>query len=660
MSLLESKKFELVSPYEPAGDQPRAIQQIVESIQAGNPHQTLLGVTGSGKTLTMAHVIAQLNRPTLVIAHNKTLAGQLCSELKAFFPNNIVEYFISYYDYYQPEAYLPARDVYIEKEAQINEEIERLRHSATRALLTRTDVIIVASVSCIYGLGLPEDYLRGVIYLKVGEQCARKDLLANLERAQYERNDLEVKQGRYRISGETVDIYGAWDEALIRILFFGDEIEEITRVHPVSGEVIETCSKIEVFPATHYVVNTSLDSCLSAIKAELTERLKELESQGRTLEAHRLKQRTKYDMEMMAEMGYCKGIENYSRHVSNRPAGTAPGVLLDFFPNGFLTMIDESHTTIPQIRGMYEGDKSRKTVLIEHGFRLPSALDNRPLKFAEFSDKVNPCLYVSATPGPYELEHSAPHIFEQIIRPTGLVDPELEVRPTLHQMDNLMSEIQKRIEKNERTLVTTVTKRLSEDISQFLEEKGLKVKYLHSEIHTLDRLDILHDLRTGVCDVLVGVNLLREGLDLPEVSLVAIMDADKEGFLRNERSLIQTIGRAARNINGKVILYADKITPSMDKAITETLRRRKIQLEHNKAHNITPKTIIREIRDLRSEDRDSLKKQIETLKPDSPTQLLKLLSKLEKDMNEAAKNLEFELAAVLRDQIEALKEQSVK
>ncbi len=648
--------FKLVSDYQPSGDQPKAINELVTNLRNGDSRQVLLGVTGSGKTFTMANVIATLNKPTLVIAHNKTLAAQLCSELREFFPDNAVEYFISYYDYYQPEAYIPARDAYIEKEAQINENIERLRHSATRSLLIRKDVIIVASVSCIYGLGLPEDYIRGVIPIKVGEEIKRHDLLARLERVQYERNDIELQRGRYRVQGETIEIYESWDEAVVRILFFGDEVDKIWRMHPISGEILEEKDSVDIFPATHYVINTNLHHCLAEIKAEMEAQVKQFLSEDKLLEAKRIEQRTKYDMEMMAEMGYCKGIENYSRIISGRNAGDAPGVLMDFFPKDFLTIIDESHVTVPQIRGMYEGDKSRKSVLVQYGFRLPSAIDNRPLKFDEFNDKINQCIYVSATPSAYELQQSGGSIVEQIIRPTGLIDPEIDVRPTLNQIDNLITEIQARIAKKERVLITAVTKQLSEDISTYLDEKGIKVRYLHSDIHSLDRLDILHDLRLGKFDVLVGVNLLREGLDLPEVSLVAIMDADKEGFLRNERSLIQTIGRAARNINGKVILYADKMTDSMNRAITETNRRRQIQMAHNEAHGIVPQSVSKKIKDIRSDERDTLKTMITDIEKVSPEKLPSIVSKLEKDMKEAAKNLEFELAAVLRDQIEKLKQ----
>ncbi len=651
--------FQLVSDFEPAGDQPEAIDALVKGIQENKKYQVLLGVTGSGKTFTIANVIAKLNRPALIIAHNKTLAAQLCSEFREFFPHNIVEYFISYYDYYQPEAYIPSRDAYIEKEAQINQEIERLRHSATRALLMRRDVIIVASVSCIYGLGLPEDYMKGILTLKVGQLMPRHALLSHLERVQYERNDFELIRGRYRVLGETVDIFGVWDENVIRLCFFGEEIDRILIIHKVSGEIIENLDHIDIFPGTHYVVQDNLNRPIAAIKAELKERLIELNEDEKIVEAKRLEQRTNYDLDMMAEMGYCKGIENYSRHVSGRAPGEAPGVLLDFFPKDFLTIIDESHVTFPQVRGMYEGDRSRKQTLIQYGFRLPSALDNRPLKFPEFEEKMGLSIAVSATPGPYELGKTGGEIIQQIIRPTGLLDPEIVVKPTAHQMDDLVQNIYARVGKKERVLITAITKQLSEDITQYLEAAGIKVQYLHSDIQALDRIDILHDLRAGKYDVLVGVNLLREGLDLPEVSLVAIMDADKEGFLRNERSLIQTIGRAARNAQGKVILYADKLTDSMKKAIDETNRRRKIQKDFNTAHGITPKTIIKKLADIRDKDRQRL---IELKKEElavTAETLPQLLSKLEKEMKDAAKNLEFEIAAALRDQIETLKNTSL-
>lgn len=646
--------FKLISPYSPSGDQPRAIEALVHGLEANKKHQTLLGVTGSGKTYTMANIIATLNKPALVIAHNKTLAAQLCAEFKAFFPENAVEYFVSYYDYYQPEAYIPSRDAYIEKEADINSEIERLRHSATRSLFIRNDVIIVASVSCIYGLGMPETYLNSVIHLSIGEEYNRTSLLYELDKIQYERNDIDLKQGRYRIKGETIDLFPSWEENILRLSFFGDELESIHMIHPVTGQPLTELSTFSIFPATHYVIDTHDDHIFSAIKSELHERVAELKKENKELEAHRLTQRTNYDLEMMKEVGYCKGIENYSRHLAGRKAGETGGVLLDFFPKDFITFIDESHVTLPQIRGMYKGDQSRKQALVDHGFRLPSAKDNRPLTFEEFEQKVDRCIYVSATPGDYELEHD-PTPIEQIVRPTGLVDPHVEILPTQYQIDHLITEVQSRIAKKERVLVTALTKQFSEDLCQFLQEKHIKVRYLHSDIKALDRLDILHDLRLGKFDVLIGVNLLREGLDIPEVSLVAILDADKEGFLRNERSLIQTMGRAARHINGKVLLYADKVTGSMEAAIRETNRRRHIQMAYNKQHGITPLSISKTITDIRSESRKELIETEKKIKKLSATELPSLLEKLEADMNKAAKALEFELAAVIRDQIEELK-----
>lgn len=661
--------FKLRSDYVPSGDQPQAIASLVEGLNCGKKDQVLLGVTGSGKTFTMANVIAQVNRPALVIAHNKTLAAQLCAEFREFFPENAVEYFISYYDYYQPEAYIPSRDAYIEKEADINEEIDRLRHSATRSLLTRRDVIIVASVSCIYGLGAPEDYMKGVIQLRVGDVFKRRDLLLALDQIQYERNDLELLRGRYRVKGDVIDIFPSWEEHVVRLDFFGEELERVMILHPVTGEVLDEKPHIDIFPATHYVVNQRLDSALEAIKQELDDRVAFFKSQDKIVEAHRIEQRTKYDMEMMAEVGYCKGIENYSRVIAGRRPGEPSGVLLDFFPDDFITIIDESHVTVPQIGGMYKGDRARKLNLIDFGFRLPSAEDNRPLKFHEFEEKVKQAVYVSATPGNYELEKvydpSIRHdnnwdkhdIVEQIIRPTGLVDPIIEIKPTTGQIDVLMSEIKKRVDKKERVLVTTLTKQMSEDLNDYLEQHHFKVCYLHSDIKALDRIDILHKLRKGTYDVLVGVNLLREGLDLPEVSLVAIMDADKEGFLRNERSLIQTMGRAARNINGTVLLFADKMTDSMTRAIRETERRRKIQLAYNETHGITPTSVTKKLTDIRDEDRKRVEESEKILRKETkvePSELPAVIKKLEQDMKEAAKNLEFELAAVIRDQIHHL------
>ena len=646
--------FKLSAPYSPSGDQPQAIETLIKGLNSNQKHQTLLGVTGSGKTYTMANIIATLNKPALVIAHNKTLAAQLCAEFKSFFPENAVEYFVSYYDYYQPEAYIPSRDVYIEKEADINSEIERLRHSATRSLFVRNDVIIVASVSCIYGLGMPETYLNAVIHLTIGQTYSRTSFLYGLDKIQYDRNDVELKQGRYRIKGETIDLFPAWEENVLRLSFFGDELESMQLIHPVSGHLVEDLTTFSIFPATHYVIDTHDQGIFNAIQDELKQRVEELKKENKEVEAHRINQRTNYDLEMMREVGYCKGIENYSRHLSGRKAGETGGVLIDFFPKDFITFIDESHATLPQIRGMYKGDQSRKQSLVDHGFRLPSAKDNRPLTFEEFEQKVDRCIYVSATPGPYELEH-CPHPIEQIVRPTGLIDPHVDILSTTYQIDHLITEIQARIVKQERTLVTALTKQFSEDLCQFLQDKNIKVRYLHSDIKALDRLDILHDLRLGKFDVLIGVNLLREGLDIPEVSLVAILDADKEGFLRNERSLIQTMGRAARHINGKVILYADKVTGSMEAAIRETNRRRKIQVAYNTKHNITPISISKKITDIRSESRKELIDLESKLKKISPKDFPGLIAKLEKDMKKAAQALEFELAAVLRDQIEELK-----
>ena len=662
--------FKIESPYQPAGDQPQAIAKLTKGILDHKHDQILMGVTGSGKTFTLANVIANLNRPTLVIAHNKTLAAQLCSEFREFFPHNAVEYFVSYYDYYQPEAYIASRDIYIEKEADINEEIEKLRHRATRSLLLRKDVIIVSSVSCIYGLGTPEEYIKGVMILRKGDLMPRHKLLYGLEQIQYERNDIELKRGRYRVKGDIIDIFPSWSDTLVRLDFFGDELENIYTIHPVSGEIIEQKTEVDIYPATHYVVLDSLEEPIAKIQIELAERLTELKAADKIVEAQRLEQRTKYDIDMMLEMGYCKGIENYSRHISGRPAHTPGGVLLDFFPRDYITIIDESHATIPQVRGMYGGDHSRKKALIEYGFRLPSAFDNRPLKFDEFEERVGYCIYTSATPGVYELEKcrrpegtyfpesswSAYDLVEQVIRPTGLIDPEVTVKPSKHQIDDLFREIQRVIDRQERVLISTLTKKMSEELCEFLDDKHIKTRYLHSEILALDRIDILHDLRAGKFDVLVGVNLLREGLDLPEVSLVAILDADKEGFLRNERSLIQTMGRAARNINGRVVLYADKITDSMDRAIAETIRRRTIQTEYNRLHNITPKTITKKLHDIRDVDREAIKSLTSEISTVSVENLPELIKKIEKEMREAAKRLEFETAAVLRDQLQTIQD----
>ncbi|MCR3921935.1 MAG: excinuclease ABC subunit UvrB [Firmicutes bacterium] len=646
--------FRLQSDYKPEGDQPKAISSLIDGINRGLIHQTLLGVTGSGKTFTMANVIEKLQRPTLVIAHNKTLAAQLCSEFRDFFPDNAVEYFVSYYDYYQPEAYIPHTDTYIEKDSAINDEIDKLRHSATSALFERRDVLIVASVSSIYGLGSPEEYQKHVVSLRVGMEKSREDIVKHLVSIQYERNDMQLERSRFRVRGDVLEIYPAhFTEKAVRIEFFGDEIERIREFDVLTSETLAERNHIAIFPASHFVTSReTLDEAMADIRLELEERLKTLRDRGKLLEAQRLEQRTKYDLEMMNELGFCTGIENYSRHMDRRAAGSRPSTLIDFFPKDFLLMIDESHQTIPQIRGMFAGDRSRKEVLVEHGFRLPSALDNRPLMFPEFEKLVCQAVYVSATPGPYEQEHQQ-QVVEQIIRPTGLIDPEIIVRPVKGQIDDLYGEIRARIEKNERVLITTLTKRMSEDLTEYYKELGLKVRYLHSEIHTLERMEIIRALRLGEFDVLVGINLLREGLDLPEVTLVAILDADKEGFLRSERSLIQTVGRAARNINGKVIMYADKITHSMDMAISETERRRSIQTAHNEKYGITPATIIKSIRDVieaskvaQDEPLQLTKERAEAM---SAGERKKAILSIEKEMKQAAKDFEFERAAQLRD-----------
>lgn len=660
-------QFDLVSEYEPSGDQPEAIRRIVEQVEAGDKAQVLLGGTGTGKTFTMANVIAQTNRPTLVLAHNKTLAGQLYGELKDFFPNNAVEYFVSYYDYYQPEAYVPSSDSYIEKSASVNDEIDKLRHSATSSILERRDTIVVASVSCIYGLVNPVEYRDHVISIRQGQTLSRDAFMRRLVENQYERNDIDFQRGTFRVRGDIVDVFlSSHDSSSIRVEFFGDEIDRIREVDALTGEVQSEVEHYPIYPATHFVVDhEQVEKSVKSIEAELEERLKELNDEGKLLEAQRLEQRTRYDIEMLLEMGYCNGIENYSRHMDGRKPGEAPYTLLDFFPEDFLLMVDESHMTMPQVRSMYNGDKARKQVLIDHGFRLPSALDNRPLKLEEFEGKLNQTLFVSATPADYEVEKAGEDdIVEQIIRPTGLLDPTVEVRPIEGQIDDIISEINDRIEREERVFITTLTKRMAEDLTDYLEEVGIKVKYLHSDIKTLERTEIIRDLRLGVFDVLIGINLLREGIDVPEVSLVTILDADKEGFLRNERSLIQTIGRAARNQNGHVILYADGITDSMRRAMDETARRRAIQQAYNKEHGIVPQTIKKEIRDairithVNSEEMsNSLTEQLRALKRDDREQALR---NVELEMKQAAKDLNFEKAAELRDIIMELKAEMKK
>ncbi|PFG04707.1 excinuclease ABC subunit UvrB [Bacillus sp. es.034] len=654
-------QFELKSKYKPEGDQPLAIEKLVQGINEGKRHQTLLGATGTGKTFTVSNVIKQVEKPTLIIAHNKTLAGQLYSEFKEFFPDNAVEYFVSYYDYYQPEAYVPQTDTFIEKDASINDEIDKLRHSATSSLFERKDVIIIASVSCIYGLGNPEEYRELVLSLRTGMEIERNQLLRKLVDIQYERNDIDFQRGTFRVRGDVVEIFPASrDEHCMRVEFFGDEIDRIREVDALTGEIMGDRDHIAIFPASHFVTREEkLQVAIKNIEKELEEQLAIMKEENKLLEAQRLEQRTRYDLEMMREMGFCSGIENYSRHLTLRPAGSTPYTLLDYFPDDFLIVVDESHVTLPQIRGMFNGDQARKKVLVDHGFRLPSAMDNRPLRFEEFEKKTQQLLYVSATPGPYELEHS-PEMVEQIIRPTGLLDPIIEVRPIEGQIDDLLGEINERVEKNERVLVTTLTKKMSEDLSAYLKEIGIKVQYLHSEIKTLERIEIIRDLRLGKYDVLVGINLLREGLDIPEVSLVTILDADKEGFLRSERSLIQTIGRAARNSNGRVIMYADKITDSMQKALDETERRRTTQQEYNEKHGVTPTTIQKEIRDVikathAAEEAGVYEGEQTKVSKMSKPERQKLIASLEVEMKEAAKALDFERAAQLRDTILELK-----
>ena len=643
--------FQVVSPYEPSGDQPEAIEALARGVELGLDEQTLLGVTGSGKTYTMAKVIEKVQRPTLVLAHNKTLAAQLCSEFREFFPHNAVEYFVSYYDYYQPEAYIPHTDTFIEKDSAINEEIDRLRLSATASLLERRDVIVVSSVSCIYGLGEPEDFAAMMVALRVGMEIPIRELLNRLVSIRYERNDIAFERNMFRVRGDTVEIWPAyWKDSAIRVEFFGDEIDRLSEINTVTGEVIRRLNNIPIWPATHYVTpKEKMDAAIQEIYKELDERVKFFEDQGKAIEAQRIRQRTMYDIEMMQEIGYCSGIENYSRVIEGRPVGSPPHTLLDYFPKDFLLFIDESHVTLPQVHAMYNGDRARKTTLVDYGFRLPCAFDNRPLKFEEFEQRLNQVVYVSATPGEYERTRSG-QIVEQVIRPTGLLDPKVEVRPIEGQIDDLIGEINQRTGRNERVLITTLTKKMAEDLTQYLQKVGIKVRYMHHDIDTIERMEIIRDLRLGSFDVLVGINLLREGLDLPEVSLVAILDADKEGFLRSETALIQTIGRAARNADGMVILYADKITPSMRRAIDETERRREKQDAYNKAHGIVPKTIRKDIREL-LEAAEPAKRDAKPVKQMTRPERMQLIAKLEKQMKEAAKMLEFELAAALRDQI---------
>ena len=684
-------EFQLVSPYQPTGDQPKAIAGLVKSISEGHRFQTLLGATGTGKTFTIAHTIQQIGRPTLVMAHNKTLAAQLCNELRELFPNNAVEYFISYYDYYQPEAYVPSTDTYIAKSSSINDEIDMLRHSATRSLFERRDVIVVASVSCIYGLGMPEEYLKASIPFKVGQEINQRDVLRALASIQYERNDLELVRGRFRLKGDVLEIVPAYEDRVIRIEFFGDEIEAIRLIDPVTGEILNSLSALRVYPARHFVTpEAQLERAILNIEQELEEQLALFRKEGKLLEAQRLEQRTRYDLEMLREVGYCNGIENYSRHLTGRKAGEPPACLVDYFKaDDWLLVVDESHVTVPQIRGMYNGDRARKQVLVDHGFRLPSALDNRPLKAEEFWAKVHQCIFVSATPGNWELEQSeaqfetrvedgktlkfyvqgSGRVIEQVIRPTGVVDPEVHVRPTAGQVDDLLGEIYLRLERSqqgpaERVIVTTLTKRMAEDLTEYLQERGIRVRYLHSEITSIERIEILQDFREGAFDVLVGVNLLREGLDLPEVSLVAILDADKEGFLRAERSLIQMIGRAARNVRGMVVMYADTMTSSMARAIAETQRRREIQLQYNRQHNIAPKPIVKKNSNAilsflaisRKLSNPDLEKAFQAAQEIPLSEIPELIGQLELKMKEAAKNLEFEEAAELRDRIKKLRQ----
>jgi excinuclease ABC subunit B len=659
--------FQVKAPFQPTGDQPQAIRELGQSLGAGNRFQTLLGATGTGKTFTMARVIEKIGKPTLVLAHNKTLAAQLCNEFRAFFPENAVEYFISYYDYYQPEAYIPVTDTYIEKTASINEEIDMLRHSATRSLFERKDVIVVASISCIYGLGMPSEYLNASVPLEVGCELDQRQLLRDLATIQYSRNDIEMGRGKFRVKGDVLEIGPAYEDRLIRVEFFGDQIDAIRYVDPITGATLQSLESLRIYPARHFVTpKERLEIACDDIAAELKDRLAVLEDEGKLLEAQRLDQRSRYDLEMLREVGYCNGVENYSRHLAGREAGAPPECLIDYFPEDWLLVIDESHVTVPQIRGMYNGDQARKKVLIDHGFRLPSAADNRPLKAEEFWDKVRQCVFVSATPGAWEIEVSEQRVVQQIIRPTGVLDPEIFVRPTPGQIDDLLAEVQTRIQLQERTLITTLTKRMAEDLSEYFQDRGVRVRYLHSEIGAIERIEILQDLRQGKFDVLVGVNLLREGLDLPEVSLVAILDADKEGFLRAERSLIQTIGRAARHVRGQAILYADNMTDSMAKAISETERRRAIQQEHNRKNGITPQPIASKKGDnailafleisrrLNTQELETAYEQASDIPLEN---IPELITQLEAQMKEAAKNLEFETAAKYRDQIKHLRDQ---
>ncbi len=657
--------FHLQSAYQPTGDQPQAINQLVRGIEDQRRYQTLLGATGTGKTFVMANVIEKVGKPTLLLAHNKTLAAQLCNELRTLFPDNAVEYFISYYDYYQPEAYIPVTDTYIEKSASINDEIDMLRHSATRSLFERRDVIVVASISCIYGLGIPSEYLRASVRLQVGMERDQRQLLRDLAKIQYSRNDTELQRGRFRVKGDVLEIGPAYEDRIVRVEFFGDEIDAIRYIDPVTGKTTNSLQGINIYPATHFVTpEEQLDQACQSIEAELEERVAELEKQGKLVEAQRLKQRTRYDLEMLREVGFCQGVENYSRHLARRNPGDPPECLVDYFPDDWLLFVDESHVTVPQLRGMYNGDQSRKRVLVEHGFRLPSAADNRPLRAEEFWQKVNQCIFVSATPGDWEVEQSGGEVVEQIIRPTGVVDPEIMVRPTEGQVDDLYGEIQERAWRKERVLVTTLTKRMAEDLTEYLQERQVRVRYMHSEINAIERIEILRDLRQGTFDVLVGVNLLREGLDLPEVSLVAILDADKEGFLRAERSLIQTIGRAARHVNGQAIMYADTMTESMEKAIAETERRRKIQLDYNRQHKITPQSIEKKSdnsilafleisRRLQQGSEDVSQAETDEVPLE---EIPNLIDRLQEQMNAAAQDLEFEKAAELRDRIQTLRD----